>query len=303
MQDGERQLNYPLDPISEEIIRKLIRQEIALQNLDASYLNKANAAVFTPDADYEPATKKYADDLLGGIAGSYVPLNYSGTAGEDGIAVNDAVNCASDGNIYKCDSDFNSTRTWNFIGFAKNAADTGEGVLVQLKGLVSGFSGLNVGNTYYLSGTPGAITDTPGTYRLKVGIAFATNQIYIDVSDSLFSHTINAQSQKIGSFTLSTDTDLTIGFVPRQIIFTFSNGVHFGQGYAYNNGGGTQACLSHLDGAGAGLSYNAGYVIYIDDGAGHITRGNVSAWGSTTTITRWTSGGITDPAVAYFAVQ
>ena len=34
---------------------------------DSRYLNKENTTPFTPDADYEPATKKYIDDLISGI--------------------------------------------------------------------------------------------------------------------------------------------------------------------------------------------------------------------------------------------
>jgi len=38
---------------------------------DARYLAKANTDAFTPDADYEPATKKYVDDHLSSGSGSY----------------------------------------------------------------------------------------------------------------------------------------------------------------------------------------------------------------------------------------
>jgi len=34
---------------------------------DARYLYKENTSAFTPDGDYEPCTKKYADDIVGGI--------------------------------------------------------------------------------------------------------------------------------------------------------------------------------------------------------------------------------------------
>jgi len=35
---------------------------------DARYLYRENVGAFTPDADYEPATKKYVDDNIGGGA-------------------------------------------------------------------------------------------------------------------------------------------------------------------------------------------------------------------------------------------
>jgi len=50
----------------------VIKSQIALAqggNLDHLYLNKENTAVFTPNANYEPATKKYVDDNIGGGVG------------------------------------------------------------------------------------------------------------------------------------------------------------------------------------------------------------------------------------------
>jgi hypothetical protein len=43
----------------------------AAHNHDSDYLNKDNTSVYVPDADYEPATKKYVDDHSGGNGFSF----------------------------------------------------------------------------------------------------------------------------------------------------------------------------------------------------------------------------------------
>jgi len=98
---------------------------------------------------------------------------------------------SSDGKVYLTNALFTSTPyteygtpsepVMNFIGFAKDVA-TGDGspVAVQIKGVVSGFSGLTKGEEYHLAGTPGTITtDTPMTVERKVGIAVSATEIKV----------------------------------------------------------------------------------------------------------------------------
>lgn len=48
-----------------------------LANVLTNYLAKDNTTAFTPDADYEPATKKYVDDLLASDSGELDAINVS----------------------------------------------------------------------------------------------------------------------------------------------------------------------------------------------------------------------------------
>ena len=48
-------------PILNELLRK---RQAEYHNHDSDYLNIANTTAFTPDANYEPATKKYVDDAV-----------------------------------------------------------------------------------------------------------------------------------------------------------------------------------------------------------------------------------------------
>lgn len=66
-----------------------------------------------------------------------------------------------------------------FAGFAGNAANQGEIVSLIHSGVVSGFSGLIVGRTYYLSNTGGAISITAGSNSRKVGVAITTTDLLI----------------------------------------------------------------------------------------------------------------------------
>ena len=60
----------------------------SLYALKTNVLELNNTDAFTPDADYEPATKKYADDLVSGgltnLDGGVADTNYGGTIAVDG---------------------------------------------------------------------------------------------------------------------------------------------------------------------------------------------------------------------------
>ena len=60
----------------------------SLYALKTNVLELNNTDAFTPDADYEPATKKYADDLVSGgltnLEGGHADSNYGGTTAVDG---------------------------------------------------------------------------------------------------------------------------------------------------------------------------------------------------------------------------
>lgn len=90
-------------------------------------------------------------------------------------------------------ADGNDTNRLAFIGFAKNSVSEGGSVAVQTSGIVSGFTGLTKGDSYYLSDTAGSIATTTGTYEVLVGIAVSTTEILIQKGSrqSVSTHTIS----------------------------------------------------------------------------------------------------------------
>jgi hypothetical protein len=107
------------------------------------------------------------------------PILQSFTYGET-ISVNDAVYLkASDGKVYKTNASYNDERIHNFIGFAKEAGNNNDIKMVQIGGVVEGFSGLTTGSYYYLSDTAGGISSIIGTHLLRVGIAINSTKILL----------------------------------------------------------------------------------------------------------------------------
>lgn len=51
---------------------------LSMLALKSNVLELDNTTAFTPDADYEPATKKYVDDNAGGVSGHYIGESYGG---------------------------------------------------------------------------------------------------------------------------------------------------------------------------------------------------------------------------------
>lgn len=98
-------------------------------------------------------------------------------AGEALTALDAVYINTADGKAYKCDAD--DTAKLGFIGFAQEGALLGANVQIRNHGLMTGFVGLTVGSTYYLSGTLGAITTTAPTYKRPVGIAVSATVIKI----------------------------------------------------------------------------------------------------------------------------
>lgn len=110
----------------------------------------------------------------------------------------------TDNEVYACDA--NDTNAMKFMGFATTNSTNGNSIDVVTTGLVSGFSGLSEGEKYYLSDTAGAISTTPGTYEVLVGIAISETQLVIQKGARFASGTT--------TFTSTTTTAITCGFRP-----------------------------------------------------------------------------------------
>jgi len=79
----------------------------------------------------------------------------------------------------------NASNTWSstagfVIGCAAGSIGSGAAGAVQVAGIVDGFSGLTAGAVYYLSTTAGAITATPPTNVVMVGIALSSTQLLLN---------------------------------------------------------------------------------------------------------------------------
>lgn len=83
----------------------------------------------------------------------------------------------TDNEFYACDG--NDTAALKFLGFAISNGTDGNAMTVQFNGVVSGFSGLDEGEKYYVQDTVGTIGTTPGTYEVLVGIAISPTELLI----------------------------------------------------------------------------------------------------------------------------
>ena len=96
------------------------------------------------------------------------------------IAVRDALYYDTATSKLKLADATTSATSTNFVGFALDSGvDTDTSKKVQIAGIVAGFTGLTEGVDYYLTNTPGAISDTPGTYLRPIGRARSTTTIQI----------------------------------------------------------------------------------------------------------------------------
>lgn len=83
----------------------------------------------------------------------------------------------NDGELYACDA--NDTGKYKFIGFVTSNSTDGNNINFQGSGVVSGFSGLTEGASYYVQDASGTIGTTPGTHSIHVGVAVSPTQLFI----------------------------------------------------------------------------------------------------------------------------
>jgi hypothetical protein len=67
----------------------------------------------------------------------------------------------------------------NFIGFIHGNYSDDESAIIEINKIQNGFSGLEDGEKYYLSDTPGAISTTPGTNTVLIGVAVSETELLI----------------------------------------------------------------------------------------------------------------------------
>jgi hypothetical protein len=88
------------------------------------------------------------------------------------------VTASSTARAYKTSASQSQT-CQSFIGFADEAATVGTPVSINTAGVNDNQSSLNIGSTYYLGNTSGALSTTAGTVSRKVGVALSTTELVI----------------------------------------------------------------------------------------------------------------------------
>lgn len=127
-------------------------------------------------------------------------LTVAGVAGETLVAGNLVYFKASDSRWWKADADSAATSDDVVLGIAQGAGVAGGAITtgVLLRGLDQNQSGLTPGSTYYVSGTAGALSATPGSNNVSVGVAAsATSILLVPRFDSFITPAIKALVEAI----------------------------------------------------------------------------------------------------------
>ena len=155
--------------------------------------NKSNANTFTeqnifsgyaPQTDTDPVNPNdmtrlsYVQALVLGTL-TTIDVVVPGTAGET-IADGNLIYLNTDNKWYKTDADTASTVNNVLLGIAKGAGVTNNPITngILLQGTDNAQSGLTGGEVQYASNTAGAISNTPGTVEVTVGVAKSTTELY-----------------------------------------------------------------------------------------------------------------------------
>lgn len=192
---------------------------------DATNVNAAGATMNT-DTDVSGNSWVLDEDTLVSDDNTKVPTQQSVKAyvdsktGFDTQTAGETINGAttpvavymdnSDDEWYACDA--NDTTKLNFQGFATTNGTDGATFLVQMQGIVSGFTGLTKGARYYVQDDK-TIGTTVGTYEVKVGTAVSTTELLIEKNQTKAYISIESGSQAING-AATHDIAINCGFRP-----------------------------------------------------------------------------------------
>lgn len=133
-----------------------------------------------------------------------------GTSGEAITAGQGVYLKASDGKLWKTDSDADES-TFSFVGIALTTV-AGADLAVEYAPpghVVSGLTGLTSGSYYFITGTAGTLGTTPGTRFARVGFAISTTQMQVVLPKYVVKSSFSVSS--------TGDTSVTLGFYPAVI--------------------------------------------------------------------------------------
>lgn len=123
----------------------------------------------------------------------------------------------TDNELYACDG--NDTTKLAFIGFAVSNSTDGNPIGFQGNGIVSGFSGLDEGQLYYVQDAVGTIGTSIGTYPILVGRAITATEILILKSDPSY-----FAMKAIASNNLRISADAVNGF-STEVVYTLEKSI------------------------------------------------------------------------------
>lgn len=135
-----------------------------------------NTTAFTPDADYEPATKKYVDDNSGGsnLVSDFV-------CGESITAWEPVYIDSSNNKIYKTDAT-DLDKIW-FIWFTQSTWVLDDTISVVTGWIDTNQTGLTPGELYYLSDTPWDVSLTPWTNFANIWRATSATSLLLNTNN------------------------------------------------------------------------------------------------------------------------
>ena len=134
----------------------------------------------------------YTQDNVISSAPYNVDLDVPITAGEaltsgQAIYLSDGTGARTAGRWYLTDSDTAAYSTLPITGFVTTDVASGATGSVRLLGEATVPGALSVGSTYYLSGTPGALSTSAGTFAKAMGVADSATTLIMTVQQTVSS--------------------------------------------------------------------------------------------------------------------
>ena len=247
----------------------------------ANVLSLNNTTSFTPDTDYEPATKKYVDDNLGEITGTYI----SDIDGDTKIQLEEA----DDEDIIRID--IAGEEKWKFIGSRLEPVATGNSVFIgegaglnddlsdnsntflghragyaNISGATNTFVGMQAGyantsgNSNVFVGERSGVHNTVGTANTAIGSSAGFNNTngennlflgYMSGHDNTIGSDNAMMGYQAGYSNTSGNDDIFIGHQSGYNNTVGSDNIFIGNESGYNN---TEGTGNIFIGPGAGNS-------------------------------------------------
>lgn len=165
----------------------------------------------TPNSANDAVNKNYVD----AASQQYFATGTAGVA----ITAGQALYMSTTGTLFLADADSIST-SYQFAGFALTSVSGGAEVsYAKPGGIITNQSGLTQGNYYYISGTAGGISATPGGVAGRVAFALSTTSILI-LHPSFYQANSGTQSL---AFDGTADT-ITTTFIPTKVTLLCDGG-------------------------------------------------------------------------------
>ena len=172
---------------------------LATPNANPTILDAGGrASVYLSASSYKFVLKSSADatiytqDNVISSAPYNVDLDVPITAGEtltsgQAIYLSDGTGARTAGQWYLTDSDTAAYSTLPITGFVTTDVASGATGSVRLLGEATVPGALSVGSTYYLSGTPGALSTSAGTFAKAMGVADSATTLIMTVQQTVSS--------------------------------------------------------------------------------------------------------------------